>query len=225
MSEPSDRMGKERKTPEENRDSIVSDDPERTLDSPHGIVVKDPALQRVAERFDLLAELGRGGMGVVYKAKDKITDEIVALKVLKPEIVNDPTRIERFKNELRLARKITHKNVCRIYDLHQFGDTAAITMEFVRGETLRHLLARAEALSVRKGIIIARQIIAGMAEAHKQGVIHRDLKPENLMLDQEGNIKIMDFGIARSAQGHTAVTGGLIGTPAYMSPEQVEGRV
>jgi WD40 repeat protein/serine/threonine protein kinase len=177
----------------------------------------------VDARYETLGELGRGGMGIVYKARDRETGELIAVKVLKPEIAADPSSIERFKSELRLARKITHKNVCRIYDFNRAGDTAYISMELVQGESLRSILNRFGTLSYRKGIEIARQICAGLREAHAEGVIHRDLKPQNIMLDTAGNAKIMDFGIARSMEAG-ATTTLVVGTPGYMSPEQAEGR-
>ena len=133
--------------------------------------------------------------------------------------------MERFKNELRLARRITHKNVCRIHDFVRSEGTSYISMEFVEGETLRHVLTRFGSMSVRKGVQIARQICSGLTEAHAQGIVHRDLKPENVMIDRHGNVKLMDFGVARSMQsGNTTGAGIAIGTPAYMSPEQAEGR-
>ena len=176
-------------------------------------------------RYDILQEVGRGAMGIVYKAMDRETSECVALKVLKPEILGDKLMLERFKNELRLTRKITHKNVCRIYEFTRISKGPCISMEFIEGETIRSLLNRIGVFSLRSTFDIARQICSGLREAHAQGVAHRDLKPENLMLDREGQIKIMDFGIARLFSGQAATTVGVIaGTPAYMAPEQVESR-
>ena len=176
-------------------------------------------------RYEVLGQLGSGGMGVVYKARDRETGEILALKSLRPDVAADAETMERFKNELRLARKITHKNVCRIHDFVRSEGTAYISMEFVEGETLRGVLSRFGSMSVRKGVQIARQVCSGLAEAHAQGVVHRDLKPENVMIDRRGNVKLMDFGIARSlSSGGTTGEGMAIGTPAYMSPEQAEGR-
>ncbi len=186
--------------------------------------VDDPLLKPLAERFELIAELGRGGMGVVYKARDLEAGETIALKVLQPQIAAQSEIIERFKAELRLARKITHKNICRTYDLHRFGPTAAIAMEYIEGENLRSLLNRVEGLSVRHAMKILRQVIAGLAEAHAQGVVHRDLKPENILLARDGTVKVMDFGIARSVQAQVTLTSSLVGTPAYMSPEQAESK-
>src|SRR5262245_28932145 len=134
----------------------------------------------LASRYDVLAEVGRGGMGVVYRARDRETEETVALKVLKTEIAARPDHIERFKSELRLARKITHKNVCRTHELLRFEDTVAIAMEFVEGESLRAVLKRFGGVPLRRGIEWMRQMCSALGEAHAQGIVHRDLKPENL---------------------------------------------
>jgi len=208
--------------------------PERT--TPYGtptpsaetaeIHLGEPSLVALRQRYDILEEVGHGGMGIVYRARDRETGDVVALKVLKPEIAGQPDLIERFKSELLLARKITHKNVCRTYELLRFGDTVAISMEYVEGESLRSLLQRVEGLSVRQGLKILRQILTGLAEAHAQGVVHRDLKPENVVIPRlrDGSVKVMDFGIARSIEAAATQTGGIIGTPAYMSPEQAQGK-
>jgi serine/threonine protein kinase len=184
----------------------------------------DGSLRALRQRYDILGEVGRGGMGIVYRARDRETGDVVALKVLRPEIAADTAVIERFKSELLLARKITHKNVCRTYELLRFGDTVAIAMEYVEGESLRHILSRYSPLSVRKGVEWASQICAGLAEAHAQGVVHRDLKPANIVIDRDGRAKVMDFGIARSVEAELTQTGVSIGTPAYMSPEQAAGK-
>jgi len=175
-------------------------------------------------RYRLLEELGRGGMGRVYKALDIRTGEPVALKIIRPEISSEFGVIERFFNETRLAHRITHRNVCRIFDLGQAEGLYYITMEFVPGETLRSLVRRIGPLPVEKAVAIARQVLEGLIESHRQGIVHRDLKPQNIMLDSNGDARIMDFGIARSV-GETGLTalGGSVGTPQYMSPEQAEG--
>jgi predicted Ser/Thr protein kinase len=182
------------------------------------------SLHSLSQRYEILAELGRGGMGIVYKARDRETGAIVALKFLRPEIAAVTAEIERFKSELLLARKVTHKNVCRIYELLRVGDAAVISMEYVDGESLRQFLTRYRAASIRKSVEWAQQICSALSEAHRQGVVHRDLKPENIVIDHNGNVKVMDFGIARSLETTTATTGMMIGTPAYMSPEQAEGK-
>jgi len=186
----------------------------------------DATAQALAARYDLLAELGRGGMGVVYKARDRETDEVIALKVLRPEVAARPDLIERFKSELRLARKITHKNVCRVYDINRFGTVAAISMEYVQGESLRAVLDRFGGVPLRRGLEWVGQVCSALAEAHAQGVVHRDLKPENIVITRDSGAKVMDFGIARSLDADATATaaGMLIGTPAYMSPEQAEGK-
>jgi TolB-like protein/tRNA A-37 threonylcarbamoyl transferase component Bud32/Tfp pilus assembly protein PilF len=178
-----------------------------------------------AGRYQVIEELGRGGMGRVYKAYDTEIKEHVALKVLRPEIAADEGIIERFRNELRFARRVSHRNVCRMFDLGKTEDTAYITMEFVSGEDLKTLLKRVGQLPVRRTVAVAEQVCQGLAEAHRLGVIHRDLKPQNIMIDREGSARIMDFGIARSVleRGVTG-TGVVIGTPDYMSPEQLDGQ-
>jgi serine/threonine protein kinase len=178
-----------------------------------------------ARRFEIIEEIGRGGMGTVYKAFDTKVREVVALKLLKPEIASDPEIIERFQNEMKLARKVSHRHVCRMYDLNEEGFAFYISMEYVQGEDLKSFIRRSGHLNEVKAVFLARQIAEGLAEAHRLGIVHRDLKPQNIMIDREGNAKIMDFGIARSlhAQGMTAA-GVIVGTPEYMSPEQAEAR-
>ncbi len=178
----------------------------------------------LSTRYEILGELGNGGMGVVYKAKDRETGDFVALKVLRKEVAADAEGMARFKHELRVTRRITHKNVCRIHEFNRTDDSAYISMELVEGESLRQILTRFGAMTPKKGVQIAKQICAGLHEAHALDIIHRDLKPENVMIDQVGNVKLMDFGIARSNLGLATAAGLVIGTPAYMSPEQVQGK-
>jgi serine/threonine protein kinase len=178
-----------------------------------------------AGRYEIIEELGAGGMGTVYRAFDKKLEEEIALKLIRPEIAAEKRTVERFRNEIKIARKITHKNVCRTHDLGEEGRALFITMEYVRGEDLKSVIRRMKVLAVGTAVSIARQVAEGLGEAHRLGVIHRDLKPSNVMIDKEGNAKIMDFGIARSlAGGGTTVEGAIIGTPEYMSPEQVDGK-
>jgi eukaryotic-like serine/threonine-protein kinase len=180
---------------------------------------------KFAGRFQVIEELGKGGMGRVYKAYDEKTREKIALKLLKPEIAADEQAIERFGNELRFARKISHRNVCRMYDLGEEKGTHFITMEYVPGENLKSIIRMMGPMSAGKTLHIARQVSEGLAEAHRLGVYHRDLKPQNIMIDREGSVRIMDFGIARSAKvkGLTGA-GVVVGTPEYMAPEQFEGK-
>ncbi len=176
-----------------------------------------------ASRFRIIEEIGRGGMGRVYKAVDSELREKIAIKLLKPEISSNPKTVERFRNELKYARKIRHKYVCQMFDLNRDDTTAYITMEYVHGENLKSFIRQSGQLSAATTVRIARQICEGLAEAHRLGVIHRDLKPSNIMIDDDGNARVMDFGIARSLTDEETEEGLMIGTPEYMAPEQVEG--
>jgi len=179
----------------------------------------------LTERYEVIEELGRGGMGKVYRVFDKKIDEEIALKLLKAEVAMDEKAVERFRNELKFARKISHRHVCRMYDINEDNGIHYITMEYVPGEDLKSLIRRAGRLSPSKTTLIIRQVGEGLAEAHLHGIIHRDLKPQNIMIDKDGNSRIMDFGISRikEAKGQTAA-GMIIGTPEYMSPEQIDGK-
>jgi len=178
-----------------------------------------------AGRYQIIEELGKGGMGRVYKVLDKETKEKIALKLIKPDIAADKKTVERFRNELTSARKISHKNVCRMYDLGKEEGSYFITMEFVPGEDLKSFIRRAAPLSTARTLSIAKQVCEGLTEAHQLGVVHRDLKPQNIMIDKQGNVRSMDFGIARSVQSKRITGEGvMIGTPDYMSPEQVDGK-
>jgi TolB-like protein/Tfp pilus assembly protein PilF/tRNA A-37 threonylcarbamoyl transferase component Bud32 len=202
------------------KESFVS--PTETLQAP----VKELTTgSTFAGRYQVIEELGKGGMGRVYKVFDTDIKEKVALKLLKPEIASDRETIERFSNELKYARKIRHKNVCGMYDLGKDEGTHFITMEYVQGEDLKSMIRMAAGLSIGAVLSIGKQVCDGLAEAHSMGVVHRDLKPQNIMIDKGGNAKIMDFGIARSIR-EKGITGPsvLIGTPEYMSPEQAEAK-
>ncbi|MCK4645161.1 MAG: protein kinase [Candidatus Aminicenantes bacterium] len=178
-----------------------------------------------ADRYQIIEELGKGGMGRVYRVLDKKLKEEIALKLIRPEIAKDKKTVERFSNELKMARKIGHKNVARMFDLNEEQGTHYITMEYVRGEDLKRLLRKIGQLSAGQVIPIAKQVCDGLTEAHRLGVVHRDLKPQNVMVDEDGNARIMDFGIARSLESKGITGAGvIIGTPEYMSPEQVEGK-
>jgi serine/threonine-protein kinase len=181
---------------------------------------------RFGGRYEILSVLGAGGMGVVYKARDIELDDVVALKMLRPSALVDNEQLERLKSEIKLARRITHPNVLRTFDFGEHEGLPYISMEYVRGMTLRYLLKQAGRLPYSAALRIARQLCAGLAAAHEVGVLHRDIKPENLILEASGNAKLMDFGIARptrrSEPGQTA-PGTFVGTPHYSSPEQLAG--
>ena len=178
-----------------------------------------------ADRYEIIEILGSGGMGKVYKVYDKKIKEIVALKVIRPELAVKPRTLERFREEIRLARKIIHKNICRMYDLNEAQGTSYITMEYVPGEDLKSMIRMMGRLSPGQAVFIGKQVSAGLAEAHKLGIVHRDLKPRNIMVDRDGNARIMDFGLARSLE-EKGISGArvMVGTADYMSPEQAEGQ-
>jgi serine/threonine protein kinase/Tfp pilus assembly protein PilF len=178
-----------------------------------------------AGRYEIIEELGKGGMGTVYKVEDTKIGQDIALKLIKPEIASDKKTIERFRNELKTTRMISHRNVCRMFDLGDSEGKHFITMEYIPGEDLKSLIRRVKQIPEGTAISIAKQVCEGLAEAHRLGVVHRDLKSNNVMIDKEGNARIMDFGIARSleAKGITGA-GIIIGTPEYMSPEQAEAK-
>jgi serine/threonine-protein kinase len=175
----------------------------------------------IAARYRLVALLGRGGMGEVYRADDLTLDQPVALKFLPEGVAADPARLAQFHNELRIARQVSHKNVCRLYDLGDADGRRFLTMEYVDGEDLASLLRRIGRFPQDKAIDVARQLCAGVAAAHERGVIHRDLKPANVMLDGDGNVRITDFGIATAAAD---VGAAVAGTPQYMAPELLAGK-
>ncbi len=176
-----------------------------------------------AERYRIIGLLGKGGMGEVYRADDLTLDQPVALKFLPEKVAADPARLERFLNEVRVARQVSHPNVCRLYDIGQADGLHFISMEYVDGEDLASLLRRIGRLPLDKALEIARQMCAGLAAAHEKGVLHRDLKPANIMIDGQGKVRIADFGLARAAED-TRGSRTVEGTPAYMAPEQFAGR-
>ncbi|MGD9347410.1 MAG: serine/threonine-protein kinase, partial [Candidatus Aminicenantes bacterium] len=194
----------------------------KTLETPIRILKRGTLF---GERYEIIEELGRGGMGTVFRVEDTKVGQEIALKLIKPEVASDMRTIERFRNELKITRMISHRNVCRMFDLSESKGTHFITMEYVSGEDLKSLIRRVGRLDAGTAIRITKQVCEGLLEAHRLGVVHRDLKPSNIMIDKEGNARIMDFGIARSikAEGLTG-EGIIIGTPEYMSPEQVEAK-
>ncbi|MGB2763255.1 MAG: protein kinase [Candidatus Aminicenantaceae bacterium] len=178
-----------------------------------------------AGRYQVIEELGKGGMGRIYKVVDKKINEEVALKLIRPEIAADKNTIKRFSNELKFARKISHRNVGRMYHLGEEEGIHYITMEYVPGENLKDMIGMMGQLSPGQAVSIARQVCEGLSEAHKLNVVHRDLKPNNIIIDREGNARIIDFGIARSLKAKCITRSRMmVGTPEYMSPEQVEAK-
>ena len=172
-------------------------------------------------RYEILELLGEGGMGAVYKARDTAVDRLIALKLIRPDLAGNPSILQRFKQELVLARQVTHRNVIRIYDLGEADGLKFITMEYIEGQDLRSLLRAQGKFPVSEAVAIAEQILSGLQAAHAEGVIHRDLKPGNIMRDPQGRIVVMDFGLARTVGGDNLTqTGMMVGTMEYMSPEQ-----
>jgi len=175
----------------------------------------------LADRYEIIAILGEGGMGAVYKARDRELDRPVALKVIRADLARNKGMIDRFKQELLLARQVTHKNVIRIYDLGEAQGMKFITMEFIEGEDLRSLLSKKKKLAPEESVDIMQQVCRALEAAHSLGIIHRDLKPQNIMRDETGRVVVMDFGLARTVEGDGMThTGMLVGTMDYMSPEQ-----
>lgn len=178
-------------------------------------------------RYEIISELGAGGMGVVYKAHDHELNDLVALKMLKIGAGEGVKEfLDAMKSEIRLARKITHPSVLRTYDYGELDGVPYISMEYVRGLTLKYLLNQSGRIPYSAGLRIAKQVAAGLQAAHSQGVLHRDIKPENVILEHNGNAKLMDFGIAQQVTGQKAdaMEGAVVGTPRYAAPEQLEGR-
>jgi len=176
-------------------------------------------------RYEILAPIGRGGMGVVYKARDRSLDEIVAIKILRPDFAQDPKMAERFKSEIRLARKVRHRNVCAIHDFGEERGLLYISMELVDGIDIKHILREHGPLPPDEAYEVAIQVAEGLQAVHDAGIIHRDLKTPNIMRDTQGVARLMDFGIAKraGAEGTMTGTGNVVGTPEYMSPEQGQG--
>jgi tetratricopeptide (TPR) repeat protein/predicted Ser/Thr protein kinase len=178
----------------------------------------------LGDRYEILQQLGEGGMGTVYKVRDRELERIVAMKVIRPELAQTAEVLNRFKQELIIARQVTHKNVSRIYDLAEAGGVKFITLEFLEGRSLANLVQEKGKLSPKQAAGVIVQVCRALEAAHAEGVIHRDLKPQNIMLDAHDRVVVMDFGIARSvAIGSMTQTGVVLGTPAYMSPEQAKG--
>jgi len=179
----------------------------------------------IGSRYEILQTLGEGGMGAVYKAKDLELNRVIALKVIRPELAGNPEILQRFKQELILARQVTDRNVIRIFDLGEASGIRYITMEYIEGHSLHQILQKQGKLPVPEAMEIMRQMLSGLQAAHREGVIHRDLKPGNIMRDGQGRVVVMDFGLARSLAGDGMTrTGTMLGTMEYMSPEQAQAK-
>jgi eukaryotic-like serine/threonine-protein kinase len=226
-----------------NSELLPSDSPTLVdLNSPHGTSPAGAASQSwssgsppakvslipgmlLARRYEILKVVGEGGMGAVYKAKDRELDRLVALKVIRPELASNPDILQRFKQEILLSSKVTHRNVVRIYDLGEAEGLKFITMEYVDGRDLRQKLKQEGKLGVAEARDIIAQVFSGLAAAHREGIIHRDLKPGNIMQDATGRVVVMDFGLARTvASDGMTRTGMMVGTMEYMSPEQAQAK-
>ncbi len=181
-----------------------------------------------ASRYEILAPLGRGGMGAVFKALDRDLDEVVALKVLRSDVAGTPEMERRFRSEIKLARRVSHRNVCRLHDYGEAQGLRYVCMAYVEGVDLKRILEARGALPPDQAFDVCAQVADGLQAIHDEGIVHRDLKSANIMLDARGVARLMDFGIAKSVEGgltHGATaTGVIVGTPEYMSPEQALGR-
>lgn len=201
------------------------DDP--LASSPDAARSLTPTPDLIAGRYEIVGLLGVGGMGSVYRARDRELDEIVALKVLRKDMAGTPDMVDRFRREVKLARRVTHRNVARVYDIGEHEGDVFLTMEYVDGQTLSGLIGNGP-VDVSRAVEVASAICAGLAAAHAAGVIHRDLKPDNVLVSRDGRILVTDFGIARVVcdPGSPSATAGMVvGTPMYMAPEQLEGAV
>jgi serine/threonine protein kinase/tetratricopeptide (TPR) repeat protein len=201
-----------------------SPSPPGTIANPQGSAGQARIGDLLCGRYELLQLLGEGGMGAVYKARDVELEREVALKVIKPEMADHPEILQRFKQELILARQVTDRNVIRIFDIGEAEKTKFITMEYLEGENLNQILSERGKLEIAEAVGIMEQVACGLAAAHREGIIHRDLKPGNIMRDKSGRVVVMDFGLARTFSGDGMTrAGAMLGTIEYMSPEQAQG--
>ncbi len=190
-----------------------------TLEFPAAAMLREGMV--FAGRYEIQAIIGRGGMGTVYRARDQHLEEVVALKLILPQLVPMGGILDRFKHETRLARQLSHPNIIKVYDLGQYEDVTYLSMEYLEGTDLRHVIQEHGGLPIPRAVEIAKQICAGLAFAHESGVIHRDIKPHNIFLNKRGRVKLLDFGLAKAIDvSQVSLSGQAIGTPAYMSPEQ-----
>ena len=191
---------------------------------------EETTLVRTIGRYHAVTELGRGAMGIVYKARDSELDELVALKILPDTLGNNPEALRRFRQEARNARHLAHPNIVRIHDIGEEMGRKYISMEFVNGADLKQkLIACKRKFPFEETVAYTRQIISALTAAHDAGIVHRDIKPANIMITKEGKVKVTDFGIAKAVAEDTQHSadatkmGSIVGTPLYMSPEQVQG--
>ncbi len=204
---------------EEYQDTLSLD----PIELPPDIKIRFSPGEQLSKRYRIIEEIGRGGMGIVYKAEDLDLDITVALKIIHPRFAKDSRLISRFKKEVLSARSISQENVVRIYDMGEADDIKYISMEYIRGQNLKDLISTSGPLTKRKTVEMTRQICEALKAAHQHGIVHRDLKPSNIMIDVNGQAHVMDFGLAKSKSGlKTEKTKMIIGTPKYISPEQAK---
>ncbi len=209
-------------SPEQNQ--TLTDTPMARTDSRAGYTLADGEI--LASRYRVVRFIAGGGMGEVYEAHDALLDEAIAIKLLRPDLTRKPGAHERFAEEIRLARRITHRNVCRVFDVASDGERVFFTMELRRGGTLAGRIAQRGAMVEQEASPIVEQLLAGVEAAHAADVVHLDLKPSNVLLGEDDRVVITDFGLAMpccAELGCGCAMPHLLGTPAYMAPEQVEG--
>ncbi|MCP5102498.1 MAG: protein kinase, partial [bacterium] len=183
--------------------------------------------EKFGDRYQIIEEIGEGGMGKVFKARDNELNIVTALKMIKPQLSANPDIVSRFKRELLLAREILHEHVIRIHDLGEIAGIKYISMNYIEGNSLQEIIQSTGKLTIEKTIDITKQVCGALTAAHEKGIVHRDLKPQNIMIDKRGKGYVLDFGIARSIDGKldagATQEGIVLGTPHYMSPEQIKG--
>src|SRR4030042_719250 len=196
-----------------------------SLESSHtSLTAKDVLIKKLG-RYEILSELGKGAMGIVYKAVDPLIDRTVAIKTINLNLSGDEIAdfVERFHREPKSAGRLNHPNIVTIYDVGRADDTAFIAMEHLEGQELKQIISSHQTLQPERIVEITAQVADALASAHDHGVVHRDIKPANIMVLHNGGVKIMDLGIAMTSSGSQTQAGTILGSPKYMSPEQVSG--